>query len=105
MKFTLTLPGRDPLQKMSLNQAEAGGLSVTYRDTQPFSFSFFFSNKYLFLFTRQAKPVFPCFSLCCHLSLAFDGAHACWIWDFLIFKCLEAIEHQRMKDDLSLRDA
>lgn len=105
MKFTLTLLGRDPLQKMSLNQAEAGGLSVTYTEICNLSPLVFFSNKYLFLFTRQAKPVFPCFSLCCHLSLAFDGAHACWIWDFLIFKCLKAIEHQTMKDDLSLRDA
>lgn len=85
---------------------EAGDLAVTYTaEMPPFSFVFF-SNKYLFLSTRQVKkPVFSCFSLCCHHCLTFDGAHACWIWDFLVFKCLEVTEDQWMKDDLSFGDA
>lgn len=65
----------------------------------------FFSNKYLFLSTKQAKPHFPCFSLCCHYSLAFESALACWFWNILVFKYLEVIELQGMKDDLSLGDA
>lgn len=67
-----------------------------------FSFSFFLQQIFISVHKARKKPLFPCFLLCCHHSLAFDGAHACWIWDFLVFKCLEAIEHEVMKDDLSL---
>lgn len=37
--------------------------------------------------------------------MAFEGANTCWTWDFLVFECLEAIEHKAMQDDLSLQDA
>lgn len=38
--------------------------------------------------------------------MAFASALACWILVFiLVFKCVKAIEHQGMKDDLSLGDA
>lgn len=99
MKFTLTLQ-RDPLQKMSLNQAGFQSLTQQRCHLSPLVFS------PIFFFCPQGKQnlVFPCFSLCCRYSLALSSALVRWIWDFLIFKRPEAVEHQVMKDDLFLRD-
>lgn len=48
----------------------------------------FFSliNIYFCAQGKKKTPVFSCFSLCCRHSLTFDGAHACWIWDFSCFQ-------------------
>ena len=64
----------------------------------------FFSNK-CFCPQGKKKTCFPLLFTLLPSLLAFDGAHACWTWDFLVFQCLDAIEHQVMKDDLSLGDA